>query len=62
MIHYLIGWLIDFHGISTRLGIFYANWLENGVQCTFIFTIFVYFFLREFFSHGSIKYTYLFDP
>ena len=34
----LFDWLIDFNGMSARLGLFYAERLENCFHCTFIFT------------------------
>ena len=38
---FLIGWLIDFNGISTRQGLFYVLRLGNRVHFVFIFT-FIY--------------------
>ena len=37
----LDAWLINFNGMSTRQGLFYALRLENYVHCMFIFTFFV---------------------
>ena len=33
--------MIDFNGMSNRLGLFYALRLGNHVHCTFMFTFFV---------------------
>ena len=33
--------MIDFNGMSTHLGLFYAHKFGNYVYCTFIFTFFV---------------------
>ena len=35
----LIDGFINFNGISTRLGLFYADMLRNRVQCSFVFNI-----------------------
>ena len=35
-----------FNGISTHLGLFYAKRLENHINCAFIFTLIVQFFLK----------------
>ena len=40
--------LIDFNDMSTCLGLFYAEKLENCVHCTFIITFFVQLFLKRF--------------
>ena len=33
--------LINLNGVSTRLGLFYADRLRNFIHCTFIYTFFV---------------------
>ena len=49
--------LIDCNGMSTRLGLLYADKFENRVHCMFIFTCFDWLFLAEFFLLlGSNKY------
>ena len=42
-------WLIDFNGISTRQGLFYAKRLGNGVHFTFMLHFWHCFFLSVFF-------------
>ena len=37
----LIELLIDFNDMSIHLGLFYAERLENNINCTFLFTFFV---------------------
>ena len=36
--------MIDFNGMPTFLGLFYAKRLGNNIDCTFIFTFWVYLF------------------
>ena len=36
--NFFYGWLIDFNGISTHLGLFYASRLGNHIHCMFIIT------------------------
>ena len=43
-------WLIDFNGMSTRLGLFYTKMLRNCVHCTVIFTFWGLFLRVIFFS------------
>ena len=40
-----IDWLIDFNGMSSRLGLFYDKRLGNWTHCTFIYRFFVLFFV-----------------
>ena len=40
--------MIDFNSISTRLKLFYADWLRNCVHCIFTFTFFAQLFLKNF--------------
>ena len=53
--------LIDFNGISTHQGLFYAYRLRNRVHCSFIFAFLCNSFLRGFFALCPSK-TDLFDP
>ena len=47
--------MIDFNGMSTYLGLFYAKRLENYFQRMPIFTFLCSYFCR-FFAHKLIKY------
>ena len=40
--------IINFNGMSTCPGLFYAQKLENRIHYTFIFTLFVWLFLKRF--------------
>ena len=46
------------NGISTHLGVFYANRLGHHVHCTFIFTSFINLVFKRFFAHSLIKWNY----
>ena len=45
----LIDLVIDFNGISTHLGLFYAHIFRNRLHCNFLFTVFEYYFFFFFF-------------
>ena len=57
---WLIGWLVDFNDISSRIRLFYGKRVGNRVHCTytFIFIFCVKLFLRRFFY---ILHTVLMD-
>ena len=48
-------WSIGFNCMSTLQRLFHAEWLENYVHCTFIFTCFMLLFLKIFW-HTVIRY------
>ena len=49
--------ILDFNGMSTHLVLFYAERLENHIQCTFIFYIFEYVNSFVFFLHTILSNT-----
>ena len=42
----MIDWLINYKGMLTFFGLFYANWFGNRFYCTFIF-LFVLLFPKS---------------
>ena len=48
--------LIDFNGISTYIGIFYAERLRWSVCSQFIFSFLIKLFFNIFLAHGLIQY------
>ena len=51
----MYNYMIDFNGMSTCLGLFYAERLENPIHCTF-YLYFLGSFFKSILLHGPIEY------